>query len=103
MQLNEDINTAADEPVWALLGDAGIDLDLVSVDPAGDWELVSGDTRVCFGYSESTEPDVPSTGWDWTRYIRNDEDTETWDAVAQDWAETDEALISVLKATIAGA
>jgi hypothetical protein len=81
-------------PTWDMLADSGIDLDLVDVKPDGTWNLIKGDVRVAFGEAES-ETGEAAEGWNWTRY-NGDGDIE-----AQDWAGTDEDLLSVLRAAIA--
>ncbi len=83
-------------PVWDMLADAGIDLDLVTVTPAGEWDVISDDTRVAFGEA-TTETGDAAEGWDWTKYELID---GAWEFVTQDYAETDEALLGAVKAAI---
>lgn len=94
MQLNDDIQIAANAHIWRMLAAAGFDMDLVSVDPTGeDWDLTTGDTRIAFGPA-TTETGEQADGWDWTRYVRDDSE---WTDAGTDWAATDEALIEVLR------
>jgi hypothetical protein len=85
-------------PVWDMLADGGIDLDLVSVDVVGTWNLISGDTRLAFGPAE-TETGDAADGWDWTRYERDENGEES--VTVQDWAKTDGELLDALKSAIA--
>ena len=83
-------------PVWDMLADADIDLDLVTVTPAGEWNVISDDTRVVFG-DATTETGDAAEGWDWTKYELIDGE---WEFATQDYAETDEELLDAIKAAI---
>lgn len=82
----------ANDPFWTKMAKAGIDLDLVSTDPAGDWELISGDTRIAFGDATNETGDA-AEGWDWTEYERIDGE---WEFSRNDYAGTDEAMVGIL-------
>ena len=84
-------------PVWDILARGGIDLSLINVTPAAEWDLIIDDVRVAFGEA-TTETSDAAEGWDWSRYELID---GAWEFVTQDYAETDEELLSVLKAVIA--
>lgn len=84
-------------PVWNMLAGAGIDLDLVTVDPAGDWGVISGSKRIAFG-GATTETGDTAPGWDWATYELTDGEDET---AEQGHAATDEELTDVIKAAIA--
>ncbi len=81
-------------PVWDMLADGGINLDLVNVDAAGVWTLASGDMMIAFGPAE-TETGEAAEGWNWARYERDGD--RNGDPVTQDWAPTDEALLDILR------
>jgi hypothetical protein len=83
-------------PVWDMLADADIDLDLVTVTPMGEWNVISDDTRVVFG-DATTETGDAAKGWDWTTYELVDGE---WEFASQDYAETDEELLRAIKAAI---
>ena len=84
-------------PVWDMLADAGIDLDLVTVTPTGEWNVISDDTRVAFGEA-TTETGDAAQGWDWTKYELIDGE---WEFAGQDYAETDEELLAAIKSAVA--
>ena len=83
-------------PVWDMLADAGIDLDLVTVTPTGEWNVISDDTRFVFGEATTGTGDA-AEGWDWTKYELIDGE---WEFASQDYAETDEALLHAIEAAI---
>lgn len=81
-------------PVWDMLADGGIDLDLVGVTSLGTWVLLcDNEGHIAFGPA-TTETGKAAEGWDWTRY--GDSDGEKIEA--QDWAPDDAALLDVLRA-----
>ncbi len=81
-------------PVWEMLAVGGIDLDLVNASPDGTWDLISGGIRIAFGEA-TTETGDAAEGWDWAEYTRIDGE---WELGGQDYAATDEAMMSVLAA-----
>lgn len=83
-------------PVWDMLADGGIDLGLVTVRPDGEWNLIDDDTRIAFGEA-TTETGDAAQGWDWTKYELIDGE---WEFGTQDYAETDEALLDVLRSVV---
>ena len=83
-------------PVWDMLADAGIDLELVTVTPADEWNVITDDTRVVFGEA-TTETGDAAQGWDWTKYELID---GVWEFATQDYAETDEELLRAINAAI---
>jgi hypothetical protein len=83
-------------PVWDMLADAGIDLDLVTVTAAGEWNVIGGDTRVVFDDAR-TETGGAAEGWDWTKYELIDGE---WEFSTQAYAETDAELMRAIKAAI---
>ena len=89
---------------WAMMSDAGIDIDLVTRVPtelgAYEYILVKGDTKVAFGAAVATEAYGSPSGWNIATYESDTDDQgEYWREVRQDWAETpDEALRLVAEA-----
>lgn len=97
-QLSEDVLNAANTPVWDMLADGGIALDRVNVQGDGTWGLAAGDTMICFGEARAklgSQDTKTPPGWDWTKYSRIDGE---WEYVTQDYAETDQELVDILKA-----
>ena len=101
MELNEDAKSAADKPVLDMLAKAGIDINQVTARPDGIWDLAIGDTLICFGPAttetgEATDPEtgVAVEGWDWTKYTRL---AACGSFTGQDWSETDEEMLGILK------
>jgi hypothetical protein len=92
-----DIMNDPNTPVWDMLADAGIDLDDVTVTPAGEWNVISDDRRIAFG-DATTETGDTAEGWDWTTYELID---GAWEFAGQDYAETDEQLLHAIKAAVA--
>lgn len=99
-QMSNDMLARANTPVWDMLAEAGIDLDLVSVDAGGTWNLLTGSARVAFGPAE-TETGDAAEGWDWTWYGRDENGAES--VADQGYAETDESLLGELRFAIADA
>lgn len=100
-QMSDDMLAGwANTPVWDMLGDGGIDLNLVSVDAAGTWNLVIGCVRVAFGPAETETGDTVE-GWDWTWYALDENGVEG--IADQGYAETDESLLGELRFAIADA
>ena len=96
MDIRDTLNDP-EAPVWNMLADAGIDSDLVTVTPAGEWNVISDDTRLAFGEA-ATETGDAADGWDWAKYELTDGE---WEFVTQDYAQTDEELLRAIKTAIA--
>src|ERR1700733_9487074 len=62
---------------WAMMTEAGIDTDLVSLQPTPDgsdeYILIDGDVKVAFGPSV-TEQGNPAIGWEVSTYQRESDD-----------------------------
>lgn len=96
MDIRDTLNDP-NTPVWDMLADGGIDLDLISVTPTAEWNLIDDDVRVAFGEA-TTETGNAANGWDWTKYELID---GAWEFASQDYAETDEELLRALKSATA--